>query len=182
MNLAGRLLIASRTLRDPNFLKTVVLILEHGEEGALGVVLNRPTDRTLGEVWDAIDADPIANKDTLWRGGPVPGPLIGLHNDPELGEKQVLPGVYMSMQRDALDQLVRQERCRYRIYSGNSGWGGGQLEGEIKAGGWLTGDSQETDLFAEPDGLWPAVTKRIGLGIMLPGVAPDDLPPEVGLN
>ncbi|MEM6654748.1 MAG: YqgE/AlgH family protein [Planctomycetota bacterium] len=182
MSLSGRLLIASRTLRDPNFLRTVVLMLEHGDEGALGVVLNRPTDRTLTEVWDAIDADPIANEKTLWRGGPVPGPLIGLHRSEPLGEKQVLPGLFMSMQRDSLDELVRQDEHAYRIYTGNSGWGGGQLEGEIKVGGWLTGDARPADLFADPEDLWPAVTKRIGLSIMLPGVEPEDLPPDANLN
>lgn len=182
MNLAGQLLIASRTLRDPNFLRTVVLMLEHGEEGALGVVLNRATDRTLGEVWDAIDAEPISNSQTLWKGGPVPGPLIGLHHSESLGEKQVLPGLFMSMQRESLDQLVRQEQHTYRIYTGNSGWGGGQLEGEIKAGGWLTGTPLEDDLFAEPESLWQSVTKRIGLSIMLPGIEPADLPPDANLN
>lgn len=181
-SLVGKFLVASRQLRDPNFLQTVVLMLEHGEEGALGVVLNRPTEKSITDVWDAIDADPVENPRPLYQGGPVPGPLIGLHTSEELSEKTVLPGLYLSLQRHSLDELVRQDNHPYRLFTSNSGWGGGQLEGELEIGGWLTAPGTLDDVFADPEELWQTVTKRIGLGIMLPGIDPGDLPPDVSLN
>lgn len=182
MSLSGHLLTASRDLRDPNFLRSVVLLLEHNDDGALGVVLNRIGDRTVSEVWDAIDAEPCDCDQPLNLGGPVSGPLIALHRYEEAGEKQVLPGLYMSLHREAIDRVVRQDEHPFRLYSGNSGWGGGQLEGEMQAGGWLTTPAEAQDVFADPEQLWKDVSNRIGLGIMMPQAAPKNMPPDVGMN
>ncbi|MEN1681582.1 MAG: YqgE/AlgH family protein [Planctomycetota bacterium] len=182
MSLAGTLLVASPKLRDPNFLRTVVLMLEHNEDGALGVVLNRPTHRTVAEVWDAIDAEPLDCPQPLNLGGPVTGPLIALHTLESLADKPILDGLFMSMQRDRVDELVRQTDHPFRVYTGNSGWGGGQLEGELKVGGWLTCPAAGADVFADHETIWEEVTRRIGLSIVLPGVDPDEAPPDPGLN
>ncbi len=146
------------------------------------MVLNRLGDRTVSEVWDAIDADPCDCQQLLNLGGPVSGPLIALHTSDELSEKQVLPGLHMSLQRDGIDRLVRQDEHPFRLYSGNSGWGGGQLEDEMKVGGWLTTPARVEDVFADPDALWRDVASRIGLEIMLPGKKFGKLPPDVGMN
>ena len=180
--LSGPLLVASRNLRDPNFRQTVVLLLEHNDDGALGVVLNRVSDRTVEQVWEAVEFDPVDCLQPLNFGGPVPGPLIALHTSEELSEKPVLPGLFLSMQKENVDQLVRQEAHPFRLYSGNSGWGGGQLEGELKQGGWLTAPGTVTDVFAEPDESWQEVTNRIALDVLLPGSDPDDLPSDPSLN
>ncbi|TWT77323.1 hypothetical protein Pla123a_19830 [Posidoniimonas polymericola] len=182
MSFAGHLLTASRDLRDPNFQRTVVLLLEHGEQGALGVVLNRTGDSSVAEVWDHIDAEPCDCDQLMNIGGPVQGPLIALHTSEVLGEKQVLPGLYMSLQRGSIDLLVRQDEHEFRLYSGNSGWGGGQLEEELEAGGWLTTPARRDEVFADPDELWRSVTSRIGLEIMLPGKKPTHLPVDPNLN
>lgn len=182
MFLAGQLLVASRKLRDPNFSKTVVLMLEHNEDGALGVVLNRAVDRTIEEVWDAVEFDPCESQQALNQGGPVPGPLIALHTSEELSEKTVLPGLYLSMQKATVDPLVRQDEHPFRLYSGNSGWGGGQLEGELKEGGWLTAPAEAGDVFAAPDAIWERVTNRIALDILMPGIDPDGIPDDPSLN
>lgn len=181
-SLAGHLLVASRHLRDSNFRQSVVLMLEHAEQGALGVILNRPSDRTIREVWEAVKADPCENDDCIFIGGPVPGPLIALHDSEPLGEKEVIPGVYMSMQRSVLDQLVREPGQTVRVFNGNAGWASGQLEGEMKAGGWLTTSAASADVFADHETLWKNVTQRIGLSIMLPGTPPDHLPGDASLN
>ncbi|MCA9239848.1 MAG: YqgE/AlgH family protein, partial [Planctomycetales bacterium] len=157
-------------------------LLEHGEQGALGVVLNRVSDQTVSEVWDAIDADPCDCDQLMNIGGPVSGPLIALHTSEELSDKEVLPGLFMSLQRDQIDQLVRQAEHAFRLYSGNSGWGGGQLEGEMEIGGWLTTPAKAEDVFADPDDLWRDVTSRIGLKIMLPEKQRGKLPPDASLN
>lgn len=182
MSLAGQLLVASRNLRDPNFRHTVVLMLEHTDDGALGVVLNRPSTRTVREVWEAVEFDPCDNQQVINLGGPVPGPLIALHTSEGHAEKTLLPGLFLSMQKDTVDPLVRQEEHPFRLYTGNSGWGGGQLEGELRAGGWLTTEAKQCDVFTEADELWPEVTNRIALGIMLPGRDVDDLPGDPTLN
>lgn len=182
LSLAGHLLVASRKLRDPNFRQTVVLMLEHNDDGALGVVLNRITDRTIEQVWEAVEFDPVDNEQLLNQGGPVPGPLIALHTAEELAEKTVLPGLFLSMQKDTVDPLVRQDEHAFRLYTGNSGWGGGQLEGELKEGGWITTEGTVDDVFADPDGVWRDVTNRIALDVLLPGVDQDELPGDPSLN
>jgi putative transcriptional regulator len=181
-SLTGHLLVASRHLRDTNFRQTVVLMLEHTSEGALGVVLNRPSERTIREVWEAIDAEPCDNENVIYIGGPVPGPLIALHNSEPLGEKEVLPGVFVSMQRDRIDQLVREPLPVVRVFNGNAGWASGQLEGEMKAGGWLKTAAVISDVFADHETLWKQVTQRIGLSIMLPGASPERLPGDPSNN
>lgn len=159
-----------------------MLLLEHNADGALGVVLNRPADRTVEQVWEAIEFDPCDNQQLMNHGGPVPGPLIALHTSEEFSEKTVLPGLYLSMQKTTVDPLVRQDDHPFRLYSGNSGWGGEQLEGELKRGGWLMTEAHAQDVFADPDAIWEEVTNRIALDVLLPGVDPDDVPGDPSLN
>lgn len=157
-------------------------MLEHNEDGALGVVLNRTVDRTIEAVWEAVEFDPCESQQALNQGGPVPGPLIALHTSKELGEKTVLPGLFLSMQKATVDPLVRQDEHPFRLYSGNSGWGGGQLEGEMNEGGWLTAPAEAGDVFAAPDVIWEQVTNRIALDILMPGVDPSAIPKDPSLN
>lgn len=182
-SLAGHLLVASRKLRDPNFRLTVVYILEHNDDGALGVVLNRPADRTVREVWEAVDFEPCDCEQNLNLGGPVQGPLIAVHTCKKLADKELpTSGLYVSMQKETVDPLVRQKKHPFRLYTGNSGWGGGQLEGELKVGGWLVTPAKLDDVFADPAKCWFDVTRRIGLAIMLPGVSPDEVPEDPTVN
>ena len=180
--LAGQFLVASPYLRDPNFAQTVVLMLQHEQQGALGVVLNRPGDKTVDEVWEMIGSEPFGCDDHVYVGGPVPGPLIALHDQRKFAEREVLPRLYMSMQKDTIDELVRRENARFRLFSGNSGWGSGQLEGEMKLGGWLTSPATVELVFADPETVWRAVCGEIGRRIMVPDVPPDRLPKDPGLN
>src|ERR1700752_346769 len=78
-SLAGHFLVASRYLPDPNFVHSVVLMIHHTDEGAMGVVINRPSDKTVREVWDMIGYDPVERDDRIFVGGPVPGPLVCVH-------------------------------------------------------------------------------------------------------
>jgi len=184
-SLSGKLLVASRLLRDPNFARTVVLLLEHSDEGALGVILNRPSPKTVRHVWESIDEPECDNDDLIYLGGPVQGPLIALHATEELGEKQVLPGIFMSVQKESIEQLVRSPELPARLYSGHSGWGGSQLEGELKEGGWHTVAARPDDLLRDDDtneSLWADTLQRISLDILMPGISPDDLPPDPSWN
>src|SRR5690348_5880525 len=107
-SLAGHFLVASRYLRDPNFAQSVVLMVHHDFQGAMGVVINRPSDKTIGEVWQMIGNDPCERDDRIFVGGPVPGPLIALHSLQAFSDHQVMPGLYFSTHRDALDLIVRK--------------------------------------------------------------------------
>ncbi|MEM9353717.1 MAG: YqgE/AlgH family protein [Planctomycetota bacterium] len=181
-SLTGRLLVASPQLRDPNFHRTVVLMIQHTEDGALGVVLNRPGEKTVEQVWDMIDFDPVERADPVYVGGPVPGPIIAVHTDENLADQVVGVGLYASTQNTSVDALVRQAEHPVRLYSGHSGWGGGQLEGELEAGGWLTGPVAPGDAFGDPESLWRQVTSRIGFSIMAPGVDRSRFPEDPSLN
>lgn len=181
-SLAGHFLVASPYLRDPNFAQSVVLMLQHEEQGALGVVVNRPGNKTVDEVWEMIGNEPIGCHDPVHVGGPVPGPLIALHNVRRLSEKEILPQLYMSMQKDAIDALVRREGAKFRLFSGNSGWGSGQLENEMRVGGWLTMSARPELVFADHEELWKTVCAEIGRSIMAPNLPPERLPKDPGLN
>jgi putative transcriptional regulator len=181
-SLAGQFLVASPHLRDPNFARTVVLMLQHEEQGALGVVINRPGDKTVDEVWEMIGNDPIGCQEAVHVGGPVPGPLIAIHDQPTFAEKHVLPNLFMSMQKDAIEQLVLQPEAKFRLFSGHAGWGGGQLEGEMRAGGWLTSAVEAPEIFSDPETIWKAICGKIGRRIIAPNIPPERLPIDPGLN
>lgn len=161
-SLAGHLLVASPHLLDPNFVRTVVLMIHHTEQGAFGVVLNRPADNSIKELWTQVAETPCETDDHVNVGGPVSGPLMAIHTDPDLSELEILPGLYFAAQRDHLEKLVGQTLRPFRVFVGHSGWAGGQLEGELEQGSWLTTPATiDYVFFKEPD-LWKHVSQRIG--------------------
>jgi len=180
--LTGHFLVASRYLSDPNFAQSVVLMIHHNDEGAMGVVINRPSDKTVSEVWELIGNEPCDRDEFIFIGGPVPGPLVALHSIEEFSEHDVLPGLHAATQKDSLDVLVRRTNVAVRLYSGNAGWGSGQLEAEMEAGGWLTTRATIDDVFADHETIWKTVTQRIGLEIMAPDLDFEHVPPDPSLN
>ncbi len=181
-SLAGQFLVASPHLRDPNFVRTVVLMLQHEDQGALGVIINRPGDKTVDEVWEMIGSEPAGCDDRVYVGGPVPGPLIAIHDQQKLGEREILPGLFMSMQKDAIDKLVTNSKGRFRLFSGHAGWGGGQLEQEMTVGGWLTSPADAADMFGDYETLWKEICARIGRRIIAANVPPERLPVDPEMN
>ncbi len=164
IRLKGRLLVATPILGDPNFDGTVVLILEHGEDGALGVVLNRPSETDLAHTlppWNRVAADPPV----LFIGGPVaPEAAICLGRswpgeqaagyEPLFGN---LGTVDLSLDPDAVSTVLQA----VRVFVGYAGWGEGQLETEIEAGAWFVVDSHPDDaLCSQPEDLWQSVLRR----------------------
>jgi putative transcriptional regulator len=181
-SLTGHFLVASRYLRDPNFARSVVLMIHHSDEGAMGVVINRPADKTIREVWEMIDYDACDREDRIYIGGPVPGPLVAVHTLEPFSEREVVPGVFVATHRDALDLIVRKPDVPLRLYSGHAGWGSGQLENELEAGGWLTTEATKDDIFADHETIWKNVTQRIGLEIMAPDLDDKHVPPDPSMN
>jgi len=182
-SLKGHFLVASPHLMDPNFEHTVVLLLQHGEQGAFGVVLNRPTDSTIEQLWSEVGEGPCHDQRPVRLGGPVSGPLMALHTDNSLSEMEVLPGLHFAAQRENLEELVGRHEQSYRLFVGHSGWGEGQLERELDEGSWLTVPATLDGVFYDEDGdLWKQVAHRIGESILTSALKIKDVPPDLSAN
>lgn len=181
-SLKGRLLAASPALEDPNFIRAVILMVEHGPNGALGVVLNRPTDKTVGELWREVGAPTCASQQPVYLGGPVSGPLLSLHTNRSLAEIEVLPEVYLSAKRECLDALAREDDEWVKIFVGHSGWGGGQLERELEEGAWLVADANKSLVFEGQEDLWEKVCQQIGDDVFRGALGIRDFPEDPSAN
>lgn len=164
--LRGHLLIAEPRLPDPNFFRTVVLLIEHTENGATGLILNRPGDIQLSEIWHEVSTSPLERDETIYNGGPVSGPLTILHDRSNFSEEPLMDGLHLSMKRDNLQALLTTEDIQMRLFSGYSGWGPGQLEQEMQVGGWLTWPGRPEHVFLDPDQLYKSVCDTIGQDLL----------------
>ena len=213
-NLSGRLLIASPYLNDGHFLRSVVFMIRHDAEGAFGLTINRPTDRRFR---DLVESGPASTQprddDHIYRGGPVEGPLLALHDLAGVGEpcgpfdpsgELLAPGqsishgvkytihdhpsepwgsmsidlgnppAWITGDDDHLRILLRRPDARVRYVSYYSGWGPGQLDEELRVGGWLCGDGDPELIFGDPDEAWEKAVKQCGQSIlaeMAPGAS-----------
>ena len=179
----GVLLIAKPALRDPNFCQTVVLLCEHGPEGALGVVVNRPTEMNITEVLPQV---PIIEGQAhrVFSGGPVQkNSLLILYRLPKEveGTHPVLDGVYLGGNLEALERIleVPTRNETFRAFMGYSGWAPGQLENEMKMGSWLTMPANP-ELVFNPDAtqLWMDIIRQCGDQYSIYS----DMPPDPTLN
>lgn len=167
-SLAGHLLVASPRLPDENFSRTVVLIIQHDDQGAVGVILNRPTDSTVREVWDSFSDEPCDSDQLIHVGGPVRGPLLAIHTKESCAENEILPGVYFASHRDRLEEIVHEPDLPFRIYADYSGWAPGQLEGELEAGGWMVLPATFDYIFGEVETMWRKAAQQVGEQITTP--------------
>jgi putative transcriptional regulator len=183
--LTGRLLVATPVLTDPNFARAVVLILDHDEDGTLGVVVNRPTGVDVTAVlppWSDLTSTP----QVLFQGGPVAlDSALGLaavtagHGDAEadeepLGWRRVHERIGL-VDLDAPPEILAAELSAMRIFAGYAGWGPGQVEDEIAEGAWYVVDSEPADAFSEsPADLWQRVLRRQTGDLAFVATFPDD--------
>jgi putative transcriptional regulator len=162
-SLKGQLLIAAPVLVDPNFRRTVVLVGEHSEEGALGVVLNRASGTTVDEVVPELGVL-VSREDAVHVGGPVqPSAIVVLADfaEPERAGSLVLDSVGFLPAEVDPDDLGELRRAR--VFAGYAGWGPGQLDGELEEGSWIVEPALPDDVFThEPEDLWSAVLRRKG--------------------
>jgi putative transcriptional regulator len=175
-SLKGRLLLATPALFDPNFRRTVVLVGEHGEEGAMGLVLNRPADVTVGEAVPPLAAV-VGDEARVHVGGPVqPEAVLVLaeFEDPETAATLVVGNVGFASSAGDLELLAGTIR-RGRVFAGYSGWGPGQLEAELEEESWLVEPAEGVDLFPEPgDDLFGSVLRRKGGTYRVLALMPED--------
>lgn len=181
-SLKGQFLVASPHLPDPNFYRSVVLMVAHDENGAFGLVLNRPTPSTVREVWELLGAEDCTSELPIHLGGPVAGPITAVHGWKACAENEVLPGVYFASHKDHLDRLVRKQPSKLRVFSGYSGWGAGQLEQELEMGGWMTTPALPGEIFGDSQVLWRDVARRIGLDILGASLPVGELPDDPSMN
>jgi putative transcriptional regulator len=169
-SLAPAFLLSMPQMNDPNFSRTVVLLCKHGDEGAFGLVVNRPLV-TTGRV--TVNLDPPASTDRelqVWVGGPVEPQrswvLVGQEPDgsDELNGMRIADNLYLSTSPDLLRRLLAPSPPPLaRLIVGYAGWGRGQLEAELEASAWLISDVDRDLIFnTPPERLWEAAIRRLG--------------------
>ncbi len=175
-SLRGQLLIASPVIVDPNFRRTVVLIAEHGDEGAMGVVLNRPSETLVQDAASPLEVL-VEPGSLIFTGGPVePAAVVVLaeFDDPDEAATVVVDDVgFMRSDADPVDAGDRMRRAR--VFAGYAGWGGGQLEAELEGEAWIVEPATPDVVFAEDvDGLWSEVLRRKGGEFAIIATMPPD--------
>jgi putative transcriptional regulator len=175
-SLAGTLLVAAPGLLDSNFHRTVVLLLEHGPDGSVGVVLNRPTEEPVSSHlpgWDLY----VASPPVVFVGGPVLNDVAVGVGERGLGDDEWLPALGSIGTIDlGSDPSDVPNLGRVRVFSGYSGWEGSQLELELAIASWFVVSAEEADVFTdEPEGLWRRVLKRQPNRLALFANFPEDL-------
>ncbi len=191
--LKGKVLVASPALLDPNFARAIVLILQHDEHGAMGLVLNRPLETTVGEAWTQVSAVPYENGDPLYQGGPVEGPLMVVHRDASRGQMEIVGvggageagaggtgGIYLSSDADAVKGLVADVAEPMKFFVGYAGWSPRQLEAELVEGAWQVAGVGAEEVFRTPEELWERLLKE-GRHLV-PAVDPRRIPPDASVN
>ena len=174
-SLRGQLLIAGPSLFDPNFRRTIILVGEHNEDGALGVVLNRPAPVPVREVAPSL-ASVVGDGERLFVGGPVePQSAVALaeFDDPARADIVVFDAIgFLTGEVEA--DAVRWIR-RGRVFAGYAGWGPGQLEDEMAEDGWFVEPALPDDVFTEtPETLWDSVVRRKGARFAMLATMPFD--------
>ena len=173
--LTDHFLIAMPGLRDPNFSRTVTYVCEHTEQGAMGIVINRPMEIRLGEVLTQLDieSDDRSVIDTVvYLGGPVqPERGFVLHSGEHRFDSTlaITPDISVTTSRDVLEAIaVGQGPQRCLVALGYAGWGGGQLEEEMSANAWLSGPADRDIIFRLPvEARWQAAAQILGVDLNL---------------
>jgi putative transcriptional regulator len=164
MDLQGQLLVASPTMADPNFARAVIAIANHDEDGALGIVLNRPSDTEVVEAVPELEGV-VDGNEVVFVGGPVqPASIVVLaeFEDPAEAAFLVVGGIGLVSDRTGLERLDTVT-ARRRIFAGYAGWGPGQLESELEREDWIVEPALAEDVFSEaPVELWAQVLDRKG--------------------
>lgn len=177
-SLSGKLLVAAGSLADPNFARTVVLVVHHDDDGAFGLVINRPGADRVKKTWEQVFDEPCPLDVQVLVGGPVSGPPMAIHANPAHAEHEVVPGVYFSGHRDHLAALVAEGCLPLRIIGGYAGWGPGQLEAEMEEGSWGMTDATADVVFGDTAALWSRVTRRAADERLIGWLGVRDVPEE----
>ena len=155
-SLQGHFLVAANHLKDPNFFRSVILMLEDNDESSMGLVINRPSSIAMDAALSELGKKP-AGTEPIFAGGPVEtSALFILHSCKDLAanDEEIVSGVYVTGSNDSFESLVSEDvtcnnSCCFRIFCGYAGWGEGQLKAEIERGDWRTLPAENEIVFTE---------------------------------
>ena len=179
--LVGKILVASPALLDPNFARAVILIIQHDGKGAMGLVLNKPLETTVGEAWSQVSAVPYPNDAPLFQGGPCEGPLMVIHHDGDRAQMKILDGIYLSSDADTVKSLVADDVEPMKFFVGDSVWSPMRLDMELSEGAWQVVGIEDEQVFLTPPALWEQMIRRARRSIT-PLVDPRLIPPDPSVN
>lgn len=161
-SLNGHLLIAGPRLQDSFFTKSVVLLLAHSDEGAAGLVINRPTEATVSDLSESIFQGSFAWDKAISLAGPVSGPLVVLHRESRFADHEVVAGVFSTVQDDKVRQALKSRVEPSVVAINYAGWGPGQLEREMGEDSWDVLPATADLVFAGPEvDLWKMASRRV---------------------
>ncbi|MGO8689675.1 MAG: YqgE/AlgH family protein [Thermoguttaceae bacterium] len=161
----GKFVLAAPRQLDPNFVEAVILIVEHSNRGAFGLILTGPCEESSrfqahNSRWC------FRQRLRISFGGPVAGPLMALHTRAALGERQLLPGVFFSAKKNNMRRLIWQGAGPCRIFAGYAGWGPGQLDREVQQGVWRVVPASPAQVFSKRSDLWKQLSRQASRSLM----------------
>ncbi len=181
-SLQSHLLIAEGELSEP-FARSVVLLVRHNEDGALGLILNKRTSASLKDAWEKVSEVPCHREESIFLGGPCEGPLVALHTHEFLLELEVMPGLYFCASKDNLERLAAQtDGSAAKFFAGYAGWSAGQLEAEIARGSWLVIPASADHVFQFEDELWAKSKRTVADSELRTALHIKHVPPDLSLN
>lgn len=185
-SLQGQVLVASPMLASPPFNESVVLLLQHSEEGAHGTILNKTLGASIGGLWEKLSGVDIGIEDPVHMGGPVSGPLFALHQQPNLAEMQTATGVYLSATKEHLEQLVALSggvaEAPFHLFVGHAKWEPGQLEQELEQGMWLQLPASANLVFDDGEDKWLEALREVGRNFWKETIGVKHVPDDATVN
>lgn len=174
-SLTNHFLIAMPGLQDPNFSRTVTYVCEHTDQGAMGIVINRPLDVKLGELLDQLEIialRPGVAQIAVYQGGPVQtdrGFVLHTTGPTFDSTLSITPDISVTTSRDVLEAIASGEGPEHSLIAlGYAGWGSGQLEQEMSANAWLSGPASDDIIFRmQPNARWLAAAQLLGVDLNL---------------
>jgi putative transcriptional regulator len=182
-SLEGQILIATPDLLAPMFSQSVVLMIDHDENGAIGVILNRPTEATMTDLSGKIFDDDFEWDKPLHIGGPVKGTLAVLHTIEEMADREVIPGVFLTLEATKVQHILSRKPQPSFVVANYSGWGPGQLESEIERDSWKTLPARAEHVFwtGEND-IWEASMGAVNTKTLFDILGIRKMPADPGMN
>ena len=181
--LKGHLLIATPQLQSPIFTRSVILMIDQNEEGALGVIMNQQISTTMTDLSGKIFVEDFEWDKPISLGGPVASSLMMLHTDESLADQEIISGVYITAEGSKVQELIEQRPEPSLVVANYSGWGPGQLDQEIRRDSWLTLPATFDHVFwtGEKE-LWKVVVNQVQVRKLTALVGVRELPPDPSLN
>lgn len=177
----GTFLVASPALKETPFARTVVLVLQDNSQGTFGVVLNRPANEKIKTAFETL-VGTRPEEQCVVHGGPIGGPVLALHQESELGDMEVLAGVFLSATSEDLQHLTQRNDDNYRVVFGLTGWKPGQLDNEIGKGLWYQVDANAASVFGDSNCMWESSMRKYAQHQFCDVVGLDRLPDNPSLN